>query len=105
MKFITSKKYLTYLTAILIGAIFGFLINAFINKDNFPAENEIISKNLINNSFNEAVNKASPSVVNIYSDVLVNDRRSQSPFSDRFNSIFGLNKARIQSSLGSGVIF
>ena len=44
MKFFTSKKYLPYLTAILIGAIFGFLINAFINKDNFPAENEIISK-------------------------------------------------------------
>ena len=105
MKFFTSKKYLPYLTAILIGAIFGFLINAFINKDNFPSGNETISKNLISNSFNEAVNKASPSVVNIYSDVLVSDRRSQFPFSDRFNSIFGLNKARIQSSLGSGVIF
>ena len=105
MTVFTFKKYLPYLTAILVGAIFGILIFTFINKNNFPAENEIISKNLIGNSFNEAVNKASPSVVNIYSDVLVNDRRSQSPFSDRFNSIFGLNKARIQSSLGSGVIF
>ena len=91
--------------ATLIGVMFGILILTLINKNNIPTDNEIISKNLIGNSFNKAVNKASPSVVNIYSDVLVDDRRSQFPFSDRFNSIFGRNQARIQSSLGSGVIF
>ena len=105
MKIFTSKGYLPYFTATLIGAIFGILIFTLIFKINIPNEDKIISKNLIQNSFNEAVNKASPSVVNIYSDVLVNDRRSQFPFSDRFNSIFGRNQARIQSSLGSGVIF
>ena len=91
--------------ATLIGVMFGILILTFSNKNNIPTDDEIISKNLIGNSFNKAVNKASPSVVNIYSDVLVNDKRSQFPFSDRFNSIFGRNQARIQSSLGSGVIF
>ena len=91
--------------ATLIGVMFGILILTLSNKNNIPTDDEIISKNLIGNSFNKAVNKASPSVVNIYSDVLVNDRRSQFPFSDRFNSIFGRNQARIQSSLGSGVIF
>ena len=91
--------------ATLIGVMFGILILTLSNKNNIPTDDEFISKNLIGNSFNKAVNKASPSVVNIYSDVLVNDRRSQSLFSDRFNSIFGRNQARIQSSLGSGVIF
>ena len=105
MKIFRSKEYLPYLTATLIGVMFGILILTLINKNNIPTDNEIISKNLIGNSFNKAVNKASPSVVNIYSDVLVDDRRSQFPFSDRFNSIFGRNQARIQSSLGSGVIF
>tara|TARA_B100000686_G_C16654727_1_gene897486 strand:+ start:189 stop:1271 length:1083 start_codon:yes stop_codon:yes gene_type:complete len=105
MKTFTSKEYLPYFTATVIGVIFGILILTLINKNNFLTDDETISKNLIGNSFNKAVNKASPSVVNIYSDVLVNNRRSQFPFSDRFNSIFGRNQARIQSSLGSGVIF
>jgi len=105
MEMFTSKKYIPYLMSIFIGTILGILIISFITKDNFQTEDEVISKNLIGNSFYEAVKKASPSVVNIYSDVLINNRRSQFPFSDRFNSIFGRNQARIQSSLGSGVIF
>jgi len=105
MKILSSKEYLPYFTATLIGAVFGILIFTVFSEANNPTKDEIITTNLIGNSFNGAVNKASPSVVNIYSDVLVNDRRSQFPFSDRFNSIFGLNKSRIQSSLGSGVIF
>ena len=50
MAIFTSKEYLPYLTAVLVGVIFGVLIFTFINKNNFPAENEIISKNLIGNS-------------------------------------------------------
>ena len=99
------KKYLPYITAITLGAIIGIFIFNLIAQDYYVTDSKDVSKNLIPSSFSEAVNKASPSVVNIYSDVLVNDRRSQLPFSDRFNSIFGLNKSRIQSSLGSGVIF
>ena len=92
MKIFTSKEYLPYFMATLIGVMFGILILTFSNKNNISTDDEIISKNLIGNSFNKAVNKASPSVVNIYSDVLVNDRRSQFPFSDRFNSILGVIK-------------
>jgi len=99
------KKYLPYITAITLGAIIGIFIFNLIAQDYYVTDSKDVSKNLIPSSFSEAVNKASPSVVNIYSDVLVNDRRSQLPFSDRFNSIFGLNKSRILSSLGSGVIF
>ena len=43
----TSKKYVPYLTAILVGVIFGILIFSFINKNNFPAENEINSKKVM----------------------------------------------------------
>ena len=99
------KKYLPYIATITLGAIIGILIFILIAQDYYVRDSKDIAKNLIPSSFNEAVNKASPSVVNIYSDVLVNDRRSQLPFSNRFNSIFGLDKSRIQSSLGSGVIF
>ena len=98
-----NKKYLQYLAAILVGVILGFLILFTTDQDKFVANEQFNSLN--ENSFNEAVSKASPAVVNIYSDVIVDSRRSQFPFSDRFNSIFGFNKARIQSSLGSGVIF
>jgi len=100
-----SKKYLPYVGAVFLGAIIGILFFSLISQYNLETKEEIISKGRIESSFNEAVKKASPSVVNIYSDVLVNNRRTQFPFSDRFDSIFGLNKARIQSSLGSGVIF
>ena len=62
MKIFTSKGYLPYFTATLIGAIFGILIFTLIFKNNIPNEDKIISKNLIENSFNEAVNKASPSL-------------------------------------------
>ena len=99
------KKYLPYIATITLGAIIGILIFNLIAQDYYVRDSKDIAKNLIPSSFSEAVNKASPSVVNIYSDVLVNDRRSQLPFSNRFNSIFGLDKSRIQSSLGSGVIF
>ena len=105
MNILGLKKYFSYITAILTGAIIGILIFNLVDRDYFVTDSKDISKHTIPISFNHAVNKASSSVVNIYSNVLVNDGRSQLPFSDRFNSIFGLNKSRIQSSLGSGVIF
>ena len=53
MKIFTLKEYLPYFTATLIGAIFGILILTAVNKNDIPTEGEIISKNLIGNSFNE----------------------------------------------------
>ena len=105
MNILGLKKYFSYRTAILTGAIIGIVIFNLVVRDYFVTDGKDVSKHTIPISFSQAVNKASSSVVNIYSDVLVNDRRSQLPFSNRFNSIFGLNKSRIQSSLGSGVIF
>lgn len=105
MKILGLKKFFSHTTAMLSGAIIGVLIIISIDRDNIVRDIKDNSVYAIPISFNQAVKKASPSVVNIYSDVLVDNGRSQFPFSDRFNSIFGLNKSRIQSSLGSGVIF
>ncbi len=105
MNILGLKKYFSYTTAILTGAIIGIVIFNLVVRDYFVTDSKDVSKQTVPISFSQAVNKASSSVVNIYSDVIVKNNRSQLPFSDRFNSIFGLNKSRIQSSLGSGVIF
>lgn len=98
------KKYFPYLASILFGAVLGIFIFTVFGFQNQSKDTLELNNQLKLGSFNEAVNKASSSVVNIYSNVIVDNNRSQLPFSDRFNSIFGLNKSRIQSSLGSGVI-
>ena len=105
MNFLNNKKYLPLLGAILIGTLLGLLISTLTFKNNKNLPDIKSSENIISSSFSDAVKKASPAVVNIYSNVLINNRRSQLPFSERFNSIFGLNRSRIESSLGSGVIF
>tara|TARA_B100001123_G_scaffold56045_1_gene59798 strand:- start:3037 stop:4119 length:1083 start_codon:yes stop_codon:yes gene_type:complete len=103
MSLLTFNKLFRVLAGVVLGVIIGLVFSSLIFKNNVEDNN--LPKGLIASSFHDAVEKASPSVVNIYSDVLVNNRRSQFPFSDRFNSILGFNKARIESSLGSGVIF
>jgi len=103
MKLWDYKKYLSMLGGLLLGALIAlFLASLFFNKGTDRKDN---SENIALESFHDAVQKASPSVVNIYSNVIVKDLDSPFPFSDRFNSIFGLNRSRIESSLGSGVIF
>ena len=103
MSLLTFNKLFRVLAGVVLGVIIGLVFSSLIFKINVEDNN--LPKGLIASSFHDAVEKTSPSVVNIYSDVLVNNRRSQFPFSDRFNSILGFNKARIESSLGSGVIF
>ena len=98
------NKYLNYFLCIALGVGIGSLfILVFLNSSNYAEKTEDID--LAPSSYNYAVKKASPAVVSIYSDKIVS-RYNSSPFSDRFNSIFGRNnKRRIESSLGSGVIF
>ena len=103
MKLWDYKKYFSMLGGLLLGALIAlFLASLLFNKGTDRKDN---SENIALESFHDAVQKASPSVVNIYSNVIVKDLDSPFPFSDRFNSIFGLNRSRIESSLGSGVIF
>lgn len=67
------------------------------------------SRQDIQMSFAPLVKRASPAVVNVYSERLVRQRRSpfaNDPFFERFfgGNGFGMPEDRVQSSLGSGVI-
>ena len=59
-------------------------------------------------SYADAVSKAQPAVVNIYTTKLITERRHPLYDDPRFRRFFGLNQAprrqRMLSSLGSGVI-
>ena len=105
MDFLKGRKFLPIVGAISIGVIVGILISTLLSGPKQEIDSFSYDQNLLSNSFSDAVNKASPAVVNIYSEILVNKTNDSLPFSNRLNSIFGLNKTRIQSSLGSGVIF
>ena len=105
MKSIAVKKYLPLLGSILLGLLIGLWLS---NQLDLRKEKGLSNKTenaFSQNSFNTAVKKASPAVVNIYSEMLVKQRTSNPFFRERFNSIFGKNNARVKSSLGSGVIF
>ncbi len=98
------NKYLNYTLSLLLGCGIGALGLYFYIK-NLDTYKDLTNSNSTSHSFNFAVQKASPAVVSIYSDKIIS-RYNSSPFSDRFNSIFGKNnRNRIESSLGSGVIF
>ena len=103
---IISKKYMVKTKSIvnlsffsLLGALVGFLISLFFFNDD---DKSIIDE--LNNtafSYNYAVEKASPAVVNIYSEQIIN---KQLPNQRRFNSIFNNKGQQVKTSLGSGVI-
>ena len=105
MDFLKGRKFLPIVGAFSIGVIVGILISTLLSGPKQEIDSYSYNQNLLSNSFSDAVNRASPAVVNIYSEILVNKTNDNLPFSNRYNSIFGLNKTRIQSSLGSGVIF
>ena len=89
-------KLLTYLT---IGAVIGFIISSLFiwEKDNIN-QKEV---GLLQSSYNYAVKKASPAVVNIYSEQIVSRNSQQNR--RKFNSLFN-RSGQIRTSLGSGVI-
>ena len=89
-------KLLTYLT---IGAVIGFIISSLFiwEKDNIN-QKEV---GLLQSSYNYAVKKASPAVVNIYSEQIFSRNSQQNR--RKFNSLFN-RSGQIRTSLGSGVI-
>mgnify|MGYP005722114195 CR=1 FL=1 len=83
----------------LMGSFLGFLISFFLLEDDFINEgNKLTSQNT---SYNLAVEKASPAVVNIFSEQIVRNQPSRNL--KRSNSIFGERRS-VKTSLGSGVI-
>ena len=99
MKLSILKQSKKVIMSFLIG--FGFAI-AFLKI----FEVLQIDKDAANNtqySYNLAVSKASPAVVNIFSEQLI-DNRIKTP-RQGIDSIFGKRKKQIKASLGSGVLF
>ena len=83
----------------LVGAFIGFMISSlFLNDD---GRSIIYELNDTTFSYNYAVEKASPAVVNIYSDQIIN---KQLLHKRKFNSIFNNRSGQVKTSLGSGVI-
>ena len=93
------KSILKLLTYATIGAVIGFLISSLFiwEKDNIN-QKEV---GLLQSSYNYAVKKASPAVVNIYSEQIVSRNSQQNR--RKFNSLFN-RSGQIRTSLGSGVI-
>jgi Do/DeqQ family serine protease len=85
-----------------------FLILALIVASPLGAQNVPTSRGQISLSFAPLVKEAAPAVVNIYAKRITQvQRRSpfmNDPFFDQFFQGFGEPQARVQNSLGSGVI-
>ena len=95
-----------YLVSFIFGLVLGCLLLVFmIDNHDYNSIAKETEKNSSFDSYSSAVKKASPAVVNIYSEKIVKTDQRILPFSNRFNSIFGPNRSRIEASLGSGVIF
>ena len=102
MKFFTSKLSYKISLAFLIGSFIGLICLYIFNSINSYAD--VQGSNDINkNSYNSAVKKAAPAVVNIYTEQIRKPLKNYQ--SKKNNSIFGKNISKKSSSLGSGVIF
>ena len=89
-------KFLIYIS---FGGLIGFLISLFFFKELDPTDEDNI--NPIQSSYNYAVKKASPAVVNIYSEQIVKTDSKKNR--RRLDSLFN-RSGQIKTSLGSGVI-
>jgi len=92
------KKYLKFIGAIAFGCLLGLLFSYWYFAELKSEPNINITKT--DDSYSAAIEKASPAVVNIYSEqIFKNNKRSL----QRLNSIFD-SSDQIRTSLGSGVI-
>ena len=94
------KNIYFYLIFLILGGILGFLISYIYTANEDDVSNK--DKILIGASYNQAIARASPAVVNIYSDQIVGEKDRRKTRS--FNSIFDDKSNSIKTSLGSGVI-
>ena len=100
MKF-DNLKSSKIIVAFLVGAISAIaLLEIF---EALEIDDEINNKSNTPFSYHSAVSKASPAVVNIFSEQIVNNRINRPRRS--IDSIFGEKRNQINTSLGSGVVF
>ena len=89
----------------MISLLIGFVLGIVFLKifELLPTEKGINNKSNTPFSYNSAISKASPAVVNIFSEQLVNNRTNRPR--RNIDSIFSKKKSQINTSLGSGVLF
>ena len=92
------KKTSGITVSFLVGSMCAIGFLEVLQKDE-----ETIYNNNINFSYNKAVSKASPAVVNIFSERLVNSSLNKPR--RNIDSIFSKKRNQIKTSLGSGVLF
>jgi len=92
------EKYFKLIGAMIFGCLLGLLISYWdvIESNSDPR----LNTTKIGESYSTAIEKASPAVVNIYSEQIFKNNKKSPP---RLNSIFG-SSDQIRTSLGSGVI-
>tara|TARA_Y100001970_G_scaffold18247_1_gene20490 strand:+ start:2203 stop:3252 length:1050 start_codon:yes stop_codon:yes gene_type:complete len=92
------EKHFKLMGAMIFGCLLGFLISYWdVDSSNSDPRLNI---NKIGQSYSKAIEKASPAVVNIYSEQIFKNSKKSLP---RLNSIFD-SSGQIRTSLGSGVI-
>ena len=101
MKFTALKQTNRIFISFLIGCLFAGIFLKFFEV--FQRDENTKGNGNTHFSYNLAVSKASPAVVNIFSEQIVNDRIN-SP-KKNIDSIFGKRNNQIKTSLGSGVLF
>jgi len=92
------EKYFKLMGAMIFGCLLGLLISYWdvVESNSDPR----LNKTKIGESYSTAIEKASPAVVNIYSEQIFKNNKKSPP---RLNPIFG-SSDQIRTSLGSGVI-
>ena len=101
MRFNILKQSYRVIISLLIGFVFGIVFLKIFEL--LPTEKGINNKSNTPFSYNSAISKASPAVVNIFSEQLVNNRTNRPR--RNIDSIFSKKKSQINTSLGSGVLF
>ncbi len=101
MSFNNFKRSSKIILAFLIGAITAIVLLKIFEE--LLLDEEINNKSDKPFSYQSAVSKASPAVVNIFSEQLVNNRKNG--LSGNIDSIFGTKRNQTKTSLGSGVLF
>ena len=101
MKFNHLKSNSRILISFLVGVISAILLLKIYEA--LQIDDEIKNKNNMPFSYHSAVSKASPAVVNIFSEQIVNNRINRPR--RNIDSIFGEKRNQIKTILGSGVLF
>lgn len=102
--FFKKVEFKVQIAKLLLFLVVGIILGLLFSSIFFSKEKDLIEENNFESiSYSNAVARASPAVVNIYSEQFVSNRSYDN--NRMFNSIFSRRGKELRTSLGSGVIF